>query len=145
MPKDETIEKIIALIFLVGRSIRRQASTGIYSCPLSILQIETLRFVRENKRVLMKDLADYLHIAPPSATSIADDLVEGKLVRRLDDRRDRRITKISMTAKGKRMLENSLRKKIEGFRKKIEILSSSEKKSLLKILKKLSEEEIGKL
>lgn len=139
MLKNATTEKIITLILSVGRTIRKQVCEEEGSCRLSILQIETLRYIRENKKVLMKDLADYLHIAPPSATSIVDDLFRQKFVKRSDDRKDRRITKVSLTAKGKRTLESSLKRKLERFRKKIDILSPAEKKSLLKILEKIAD------
>lgn len=141
MSKNANTEKIIALIFSVGRVIRKQVCEDEGACHLSILQIETLRYIRENKKVLMKELADYLHITPPSATSIVDDLFNQRLVRRLENRKDRRTIRISLTARGKRILENSLRKKLEGFRKKIRILSSNEKKSLLKILEKIANDQ----
>ena len=67
---------------------------------LSILQIEALWYVKEEKEVLMKDLASHLFIAPPSATSLADDLVKAKLVKRSEDKKDRRTTAISLTPKG---------------------------------------------
>jgi DNA-binding MarR family transcriptional regulator len=137
MPKNKTSEEIIALIFSIGRSIRRQTGSPQEVCFLSILQMETLRYIRENKKVLMKDLAEYLHITPPSTTSIVEDLFKRGLVKRLSDKKDRRIIKISLTTRGKKLLENSLQRKLKEFRKKIEVLSSDEKKSLLKILRKI--------
>jgi DNA-binding MarR family transcriptional regulator len=138
MPKSTATEKIIAMILSTSRSFRQQAVGREKVCRLSILQIETLRFIRENRKVLMKELAEYLYITPPSATSLVDELFEQKLVRRAEDKKDRRITKISLTTSGKRLLANSLRKKMDQFRKKIEILNTKEKKSLLKILEKLA-------
>lgn len=108
---------------------------------LSILQIEALRFVRDEKDVLMKDLAKYLFIAPPSATSIVDDLVKGKFVVRSEDKDDRRNISVSLTPKGKRALEDCLRKKMEKVVRKIDLLSSGEKKTFLSLLEKLSKEQ----
>lgn len=143
MPKEKTTEEITALILSVGRAIRKQSlSEDKRKRKLSVIQIETLRFIRENKKVLMKDLAEYLFIAPPSATSIADELFRRKLVARSADRKDRRIIKIALTAKGRKTLENSIQGKLEWFRKKIETLSSREKKSLRKILEKLAHDNI---
>lgn len=92
--------------------------------------------------MLMKDLACCLFIAPPSATSIVDDLVGRKLATRSADKKDRRITKISLTAKGKKALENYSRKKLEKFKKRIEKLTLREKSTLFKILEKLAQENI---
>ncbi|MCX6766933.1 MAG: MarR family winged helix-turn-helix transcriptional regulator [Candidatus Moranbacteria bacterium] len=114
MKKRSTAEKIISLMFNMGRAIKKQC---LESCGrtdgLSILQIEALWHVKEGKEVLMKDLASHLFIAPPSATSLTDDLVKAKLVKRSEDKKDRRTTAISLTPKGKRALANFLKKRME--------------------------------
>jgi len=141
MANNATTEKIIALIFSLGRSIRKQIQEeNEREGELSVLQIETLRFVRGEKDVLMKDLAKYLFITPPSATSIVDDLVKDKFVFRSEDKNDRRNISISLTAKGKKTLENCFKKKMEKVGKKIDLLSAGEKKTFLKLLEKLSKE-----
>ncbi len=139
MKKKSTTEKIISLMFNMGRAIKKQClkdsgRTG----GLSILQTEALWHISEEKEVLMKDLAGHLFIAPPSATSLTDDLVKAKLVTRSDDKKDRRTTSISLTAKGKRALANFLKKRMEKAKRRINSLTHSEKKSLLRILEKIS-------
>ena len=139
MKKRPITEKIISLMFNMGRAIKKQClrENGRPS-GLSILQIEALWFVREKKEVLMKDLASHLFITPPSATSLTDDLVKEKLVARSEDKKDRRTTSISLTAKGKRALANFLKKRMEKAKNRIDKLTYSEKKSLLRILEKIS-------
>ncbi|MDD3487200.1 MAG: MarR family winged helix-turn-helix transcriptional regulator [Candidatus Moranbacteria bacterium] len=129
-------EKITTAIFSLGRLIRKAVPENIQG--LSVLQIEALRFIRGGGKVLMRDVADYLYITPPSATSLVDDLVKKGLVERLGDPKDRRVTKIFLTIKGKKILEKSLQKKLENFRKRVEILSAKEKEALLKILEKMA-------
>ncbi len=141
MNKKSATEKIISLMFNMGRAIKKQClKKSGHSSGLSILQIETLWHVGEEKEVLMKDLASHLFITPPSATSLTDDLVKAKLVARSEDKKDRRTTAISLTAKGKRALANFLKKRMEKAKKKIDKLTYSEKKSLLRILEKLAKE-----
>ena len=141
MKKRSATEKIISLMFNMGRAIKKQC---LESCGradgLSILQIEALWYVKEGKEVLMKDLASHLFIAPPSATSLADDLVKAKLVKRSEDKEDRRTTSISLTPKGKRALANFLKKRMEKAKKRIGRLTQAEKKTLLSILEKLAKE-----
>ncbi len=141
MKKRSTAEKIISLMFNMGRAIKKHclASSG-RADGLSILQIEALWYIQEGKEVLMKDLASHLFIAPPSATSLADDLVKAKLVKRSEDKEDRRTTAISLTPKGKRALANFLKKRMEKAKKRIDKLTQAEKKSLLAILEKLAKE-----
>lgn len=141
MKKRSATEKIISLMFNMGRAIKKQCleSSG-RADGLSILQIEALWYVKEGKEVLMKDLAGHLFIAPPSATSLTDDLVKEKLVKRSEDKKDRRTTAISLTPRGKRALANFLKKRMEKAKNRIDKLTQAEKKSLLAILGKLEKE-----
>ena len=126
-------------MFNIGRAIKKQClKKSGRSSGLSILQIEALWYVGEKKEVLMKDLAGHLSITPPSATSLTDDLVKAKLVVRSEDKKDRRTTAISLTPKGRRALANFLKKRMEKAKKRIDKLTYSEKKSLLRILEKIS-------
>lgn len=144
MKKRPITEKIISLMFNMGRAIKKQClKNSGQPGGLSILQIEALWFVREGKEVLMKDLAGHLFIAPPSATSLADDLVKAKLVARAEDKKDRRTISISLTPKGRRALANFLKKRMEKAKKRIGELTYSEKKSLLRILEKISRTDIS--
>lgn len=132
-------QRIISLMFSTGRAISKQYFEELKrKNRLSVLQLEALRHVRENKEVLMKDLAKYLFITPPSVTSLVDDLAIAKLVKRSEDKKDRRIIAISLTQKGKKTLAGALERKMEKVGKKIDTLTASEKKALLKILEKLS-------
>jgi len=139
MKKKSTTEKIISLMFNMGRAIKKQClKQNGRSSGLSILQIEALWYAGEKKEALMKDLAGHLSITPPSATSLADDLVKAKLVARSEDKEDRRTITITLTAKGKRALANFLKKRMKKAKKRIDKLTQTEKKSLLRILEKIS-------
>jgi DNA-binding MarR family transcriptional regulator len=144
MQKRPITEKIISLMFNMGRAIKKQClKNSGQPGGLSILQVEALWFVTEEKEVLMKDLASHLFIAPPSATSLTDDLVKAKLVARSEDKKDRRTISISLTPKGRRALANFLKKRMEKAKKRIGELTYSEKKSLLRILEKISRTDIS--
>ena len=123
MRKVSSTEKIISLTFNIGRAINKQYfDENKKEDNLSILQLETLRFIRENREVLMKELAAHLFITPPSATSLVNELVSKKLVGRSFNKKDRRITKVSLTKKGNLMLEKAMLKKMEKIGEKIDKL-----------------------
>ena len=141
MKKRTTTEKIISLIFNMGRAMKKQCfDENKRGGGLSILQVEALWYIGEGKEVLMKDLASHLFITPPSATSLADDLVKARLVARSEDKTDRRITAISLTPKGKQALASFMKKRMEKVGKKINLLLAEEKKAFLKLLEKLSKD-----
>lgn len=142
MSKGSAAEKIISRMFNIGRAINKQfLEENKRKNRLSILQIETLRYVRENQGVLMKDLAWHLFITPPSATSLVNELVRAKLVGRSSSKKDRRITGISLTKKGKKVLEKTMIQKMEKIREKIDKLTAKEKNFLLKVFEKLAKDD----
>ncbi len=76
------------------------------------LQIEALVMVDRLGSPTMRELAKGLMIVQPSVTRIAYDLVKKGLLRRIRERRDRRVTRLRITPVGK-VLSDRIR--IEGF------------------------------
>ncbi len=128
--------KAISLIFSASRQIKEKYRDERKN-SVSGMQLETLRYIKENDP-LMKEIADYLCVAPPSATSLVNHLVKAGLAKRIRDGRDRRIVKLSITDRGKKELSGG-EERIAGRMKKIlSSLSEKEKENLVKILKKIT-------
>lgn len=146
MPKKYSFEeRILSLIFLVGRNLRggSQETKRFGVCGkenLSIVQLETLRFIGEEKRPLMKDVSDYLAIAPPSLTPLIDNLARRKLIRKLDAKKDRRVVVLGLTKAGKKVLEDTIKIKIKKLGFIFNRLTEEEKKRLVSILKKIADQ-----
>ena len=112
MDKDNTIE----LMFKVFRSMKEKMSYTDKLTHLSVLQIHTLIFLKHNKKNSMSDIADYFNIELPSATSLVNKLCDQKLIKRYEDKSDRRLVMIALTEEGKTLLKQVMcqrRKKIE--------------------------------
>ncbi len=143
MKKDHLSENsIISLIFSVSRNLRQKSQAkgkGNDQQRLSLVQLETLKFIDEHKHPLMKEVAEYLFIAPPSLTTLIDGLEKRGFVRRGASTNDRRAVFICLTRTGKTILQHSLRKKTEKMQYVFSTLSDAEQKTLIKILEKLSE------
>lgn len=79
-------EKIASLFFSVSRSLKHKLdlSSPLFQLPLA--HTETLRLVSEQKRVTMKQVADFLAITPPSATALIDHLVKAGYIQRAASR-----------------------------------------------------------
>ena len=138
---DKLTGDLVMLIFSQGQmmreKIRRQGHEKI--CSLSFLHIETLRYIRQEQKITMKQLAEFLHIAAPSATNVIGNLVKHGLIKRIRDRRDKRIVMISLTAKGARMMNDRLSKVEKIMKTSIARLTAPEKRNFIKILRKLAE------
>jgi DNA-binding MarR family transcriptional regulator len=131
----DRINQIISLIFTMRQLIQEQ-TVPKKGKGFSFLQFNTLRYIKE-RRPLMKDLADYLMITPPSATSIIDTLTESGAVDRMRDPEDRRIVRIVITRKGEEQLKKFTNKMVEKMRKNLKSLTQQEQQSLSDILSKI--------
>lgn len=130
------IDNIVALIFTTRRTMceHKEAHRG-KNC--SFLHLISLKHIRENKP-LMKDLAGFLGIAPPSATSLIGTLAKSELVYREADKTDRRIVRIIISKKGEKFLEAHKKIMAEKMRENISKLSATEQQQLEKILIKIN-------
>jgi DNA-binding MarR family transcriptional regulator len=139
MQADNTNE-LIEMIFNLSRLIKNEMGYTTDLIHLSILQIQTLVFLKGNskKSVSMSDIADFLHIELPSATSLVNKLCDQKLVERRADQTDRRLVIIVLTSEGKTLLERAMSQRRKKLEKMLSYLSGKEKLELSNIIKSLS-------
>jgi len=132
---ENKIRKIISLIFSNRHLLHEKC--GQNTCNLmSILQLETLRFIKDNKPS-MKSVAGYLKIKPPSATSLVNDLVSSGLVKRSHGKNDRRVTNLVITGKGISTVKISLESAMKKMSEKLKNLNEHEQEALISILNKI--------
>lgn len=130
-------KKLLSLMFEMSRLLKREITRESTVMP-SFLHSETLRFISEaeeaGKRPTMRDVADYLKIAPPSATALVDTFVKTGVLKRVPDTNDRRIVRLSLSAKGTRFLDESRVQRERAFARLLKPLSASDSKALARIL-----------
>ena len=85
----------------------------------------------------MRDVAKNFHVTPPAATLMIDGLVKAKLLARVLDPKDRRSVRVSLTAKGKQLLERGFAKKVNELKKMFGILTPAERTQFVAVLKKI--------
>ncbi len=103
----------------------------------SPVQWHTLYFIKRKKNPLMKEVADFLGITPPSATSLIDGLVESNLLKRNFDKNDRRVVRLAVTTRGKQTLRQGLDTMTGQMKKILACLTQKEQKQLFFIYKKV--------
>lgn len=136
---NKMINRLVLLIFSAGRLIRKQSRGGKNRPDLfSVLRLETLHYVAEKGNPLMREVADYFCITSPSATSLINPLVKSGALKRMADKNDRRIIHLSITSKGRKILEKGFNKINSRMRKILIKLSVKEQENFIKILEKLS-------
>ncbi len=104
----EDIARAISRFFAVRGLIRTRLAQGEKFDPSAWLRVETLKFIAHADAPRAKDVADYLSITAPSATSLVAGLVRDGLVVRTRDPHDRRAHRLALSPKGKRTLERTI-------------------------------------
>lgn len=138
--KDQSTNKLISLIFSTGQMLRERARSGGRFGACSFLHIQTLRYIKKERGAAMKALARQLHITPPSATALSDLLVKNGLIKKTLAASDRRVTRLTITDKGNKFLDNHFKKIVSVMKKNLRVLDRKEKINFINILNKLSKE-----
>ncbi len=133
----QNTQKLTSSIFSLKRIIFDQLKkTKAFDHKMHI-QLETLFHISGHKNCRMKDIAGFLCITPPSATSMINALEKKGFIKRSNSPVDRRAITLSLTPKGHSHIKKA-RELIEN--KMAEIfspLNNSEQQSLINIYKKL--------
>ena len=102
------VTRATSLFFAVRRIVRTKLAQGKKYDPSAWLRIETMKFIADSDEPKMKDVADYLSITAPSATTLIGGLMKSGFVVSATDKRDRRTSRLALTAKGKNELRRAV-------------------------------------
>ncbi|HVA44270.1 MAG TPA: MarR family transcriptional regulator [Acidimicrobiales bacterium] len=98
--------KALLLPGRVAARLARQVDVGLAQVDLSLPQYRILMFLAEGA-VAASALADNLAVSRPSVTAVVDGLVARGLVERRHDEGDRRRVGHTLTAEGRRVLDQA--------------------------------------
>lgn len=133
----DDISNALSLFFAVRGVMRTRLAQGKKLDPSAWLRLETMRFISEHDGPSMRSLAAHLSITAPSATSLVSGLVRDGLVAREIDARDRRASRLVLTAKGKAALARKFARGTELLAPLFAPLSSEELATFTRLLSRL--------
>ncbi|MBU6490868.1 winged helix DNA-binding protein [Patescibacteria group bacterium] len=137
------VVRAISLFSAVRRIMRARIAEGRKLDPSTWLQIETMKFIMDHGMPKMRELADHLSITAPSATSLVGGLVKNKLVVCTIDRRDRRASRLTLTAKGKSKLKKAITRGTQLLSGLFAVLSEPELTAFMDALERIKEQSAG--
>jgi DNA-binding MarR family transcriptional regulator len=135
---DTQLQELASLFFSMRQIIRSQLPQ-CKADPNAWLRFETMRFIENAGGPTMHDVAAYVRIKAPSATSLVGYLVGQGAVRAVSQKRDKRVKRLYLTAKGKRMLAEHRKRSNVTMRKVFEEFTDAELSALLGLLRRLSD------
>jgi DNA-binding MarR family transcriptional regulator len=115
----------------------RQEAEGL-GYPLT--HIDTLSYIAEKGDPTMKEVANHLHITPPSTTALIEVMQKKKLVIRIAHESDRRTIRVMLTAKAWKFFKVLHERKFTIFTKMSSKLRETERKEFIRILNILIKE-----
>lgn len=134
----ENLDHLLELIFDAGKRTKEYLRAS-EEMTLSLGQLQTLRHIAEHKQCTMKEVAQYLCIAPPSATALIESLVTKKYLTRKPDTKDRRTVHIQITASGKKEMKRTASIMEKKMKEVLSVLTQKEINDFIGILEKLYE------
>jgi DNA-binding MarR family transcriptional regulator len=97
-------ESLADSFWAVARQLRETSQETLAPWDITPGHLRALRVLSRNGPIRLSMLSDKLHIAPRSATEVADALESRGLIERQHDPTDRRATLVQLTEPGQSML-----------------------------------------
>lgn len=113
-------------------------SSGRFTVLMLLFKRQTL--AEKDGVITPAELADMAGCTRATMTGLIDTLERDDLVKRVPDEKDRRMMTVSLTAKGQALLKKMLPGHFKRLAKIMSCLSEPERKTLVKLLGKISEQ-----
>jgi DNA-binding MarR family transcriptional regulator len=137
---EDDAEALGELVMGLARTQRRRWREVLSPWDLSPHQARALRVVCAREGTRPSDLAEALHIAPRSATEVADALEARGLVTRSPDPTDRRAVVLTPTDAGRRVQDEVAAARAADTRDLFARLDPADRAALSRILRSLAAE-----
>lgn len=131
-------DALVDVMFTWGRIMRQKMHE--WQPDLPFVQFGALTHIAD-KHPTMTEVAAYLKVAAPAATTIVEELVKRGFISRVHDERDRRVVRLEPTKRGKALLVKSAALKAKFMQENLKELSSAEREKLTAIISKIVDHE----
>jgi DNA-binding MarR family transcriptional regulator len=132
MNKTELIQKAVSFQKEINRLIMEYRTEKWLSLDITIAQLKSLIYIYSKGRASFKELAGALNVSPPVVTGIVDRLTAQDIIKRLAGTRDRRVQWLTITEKGKQLLNDIKQDNTSQMVKMLEVLSEEDIEALVK-------------
>lgn len=130
-------EEVSRILPYLTRGFFKQKLNIMGLGKITIPQCLALDLLDLYKLMKMKDIAKYMNISLPAATGLINKLYSLGIVKRVYDKKDRRVIYISLTPKGKNIVKQAGEQKKKLIENLFSKLTNKERLTYLKILQKL--------
>jgi len=129
------LSDLLSIFRIFRKNILETIKKEGFGHDLTFSQVEVLNFIGPAGKETMKNIADYLRVTPPSATEIVTEMEKRGLVKRMDDKKDRRIVFITLTDAAKKLSISLCKRKESIFKKMLSKLSKKDRANFERIIR----------
>lgn len=130
------LDAYIALM-RAAESVTARAHRHLAAASLTIGQFAALEALHHLGPLRTTELARKLLRSPGNMTTVLDNLEKSGLVRRTQERADRRCTTVSITARGAALMREILPRHVDCLTRELAILAPHEQEDLKRLCQKL--------
>ena len=132
--------RLVELLPKLMREIWQHEHNYLTRGFITLPQLQVLQYVGQQRTCQMRELVVALNVRFPALSSLVDRMVDRGLLVRVRSEEDRRVVHVTMTAKGKRILQEIYAQKRVGIMRLFGRLSARERADYLAIIEKLVRE-----
>jgi DNA-binding MarR family transcriptional regulator len=124
------------LFFRLWRASHERTATVLESVDMTPALFGVLNFLGARKGAIQQEIGAAMGIDPSTMVSLIDELEREGLAKRRPRPSDRRAHEVSITSKGRRLLERSRKMALEAENEVLRGLTNTERRQLLKLLRR---------
>lgn len=129
---------IVIRVMTLNRSFSRQADRALAPLDLELWEYDVLSALRRQGAPYVLPatrLARETGLSSGAMTNRIDRLETRGLVRRRPDKNDRRSVNVSLTAKGRRLIDKAIQRRLDSARESLRTLNTAQQRELARLLR----------
>ena len=133
-----SVERIEILLGQMMKALHPPPSRKLGLHNITFAQMRIIWILTNQSNLSMSQLADIIGVSRATISSIVDRLVKSKFVSRIEDEKDRRITRLCLSSSGKKFIQTQNRLRRKRLAKLLGNLSLKKQKELIVHLEELN-------
>jgi MarR family transcriptional regulator, 2-MHQ and catechol-resistance regulon repressor len=130
--------KVLIALTRSTQSVHKREYKIIKEGGLTVSQFSVLEVLYHKGDLRVSEILDKILATGGNMTVVIDNLEKDDLVKRCSDPKDKRVNLISITEKGRALIDDIFPRHLENINDIFSVLTIEEKKKLISLMKKLS-------
>lgn len=133
MDNNSDFEQLFSTMMQLGKLMSQQTQETHEERTATMLQLMALQFLKEQPNGTVSELAKLLELSKSSATQLIERLAKAGLVKRINDKEDRRIVRLVITENGEKEFIALKKKLMEKMQKIFSKIPAKDLRELIRI------------